>query len=307
MSHLIDRFAGEKGRRLRVEALARQRLVAGNQALAEELAQSVEMRSIPRGQTLISQGGEDNDIYFILSGTFDVIVNGRRVAGRGPGDQVGEMAAVEPAQRRSATVVASEDAIVGRLNEEDFSKLGSKYPQLFRLIAQELARRLLERNSLVGVYRRKIRVFVVSSAEALPIARAIQNAFAHDNFTTAVWTDGVFRAGSYLLESLEAEVDESDFAIAIARGDDSTLSRGDNWPTPRDNVIFELGLFMGRLGRERAILMEPRAEKVKLPSDLAGLKTITYHLSSSDDIPAQLAPACNELRDHINRLGPHNG
>ena len=50
-----------------------------------------------------------------------------------------------------------------------------------------------------------------------------------------------------------------------------TESRGKPWPVPRDNVIFELGLFMGRLGKERAILMEPRDEDVKLPSDLAGV------------------------------------
>ena len=40
-----------------------------------------------------------------------MVVNGRRVAGRGAGDHVGEMAALQPAQRRSATVTALEEAI----------------------------------------------------------------------------------------------------------------------------------------------------------------------------------------------------
>jgi CRP/FNR family transcriptional regulator, cyclic AMP receptor protein len=54
----------------------------------------------------------------------------------------------------------------------------------------------------------------------------------------------VFRVANYTLESLEAQVDNSDFAIAIAHADDATASRGSTWPSPRDNVIFELGLFM---------------------------------------------------------------
>jgi CRP/FNR family transcriptional regulator, cyclic AMP receptor protein len=305
---LIERFTGARGRRLYVETLAAQRLVSGNAELAEQLADHAEIIAIYAGQTLISQEAEDNDIYFILAGTFDVVVNGRRIAGRGPGDHVGEMAAVQPAQRRSATVIAVEEGIVAKLTEDAFASLGSRYPQIYRFIAQELARRLLQRNALVGTYRHKIRVFIISSTEVLSIARAVQNAFKHDDFTVVIWTDGVFRAGFYFLEALEAQVDDSDFAIAIAHGDDITQIRGNEWPVPRDNVIFELGLFMGRLGRARAILLEPRVHKIKLPSDLAGVTTITYSVSEQkSDMATTLGPACNELRDHINRFGPNNG
>lgn len=179
--------------------------------------------------------------------------------------------------------------------------------QIFRCIAQELSRRLLERNKTIGAYRDKIRVFIISSAEALPIARHVQNAFEHDDFNTVIWTDGVFRIANYPLQDLEAQIDESDFAIAIAHADDLTESRGKDWPSPRDNVVFELGLFMGRLGRTRAVLMEPREEKVKLPSDLTGITTITYRYDRGGDGAALLAPACNRLRDHINAHGPFNG
>jgi CRP/FNR family cyclic AMP-dependent transcriptional regulator len=140
---LLDRFRGEGGRRLCVEALAAQRLVSGNR----ELADRAEVLAVPAGQTLISQGAEDNDIYFILAGTFDVVVSGRRVTGRSAGDHVGEMAAVQPAQKRSATVTALEDAIVAKLSAEVFSNLGSRHHQLYRLIAQELARRVLQLES----------------------------------------------------------------------------------------------------------------------------------------------------------------
>lgn len=129
------------------ETFAAQRLVSGNRELAEELTDRAEVLAVSAGQTLISQGADDTEIYFILAGTFDVVVNGRRVAGRGPGDHVGEMAAVQPAQRRSATVTALEDAIVAKLSTEAFSTLGSRHPQVYRLIAQELARRVLQLES----------------------------------------------------------------------------------------------------------------------------------------------------------------
>ena len=196
---------------------------------------------------------------------------------------------------------------MARLTEEAFTDLGNRYPQIFRYIAQELAGRLLQRNALVASLREKIRIFIVCSTEALPIAAAIQNAFASDPLTTVVWTDGVFRATNYPLEILEAKVDDSDFAIAIAHADDLSANRGTTWPRPRDNVFFELGLFMGRLGRSRAILMEPRADKTGLPSDFAGVTTITYGFENGADMATQLAPACNQLREHINALGPNNG
>ena len=304
---MIDRFLGEKGKRLRVEAFSTQKMVVGNADLADELSDRCELLALPAGTCLIEQEADDNDIYFILAGSFDVIINGRKIAARGPNDHVGEMAAIQPSQKRSATLIATDDAVVAKLSEEAFTELATLYPAMYRFIAQELARRLLQRNHHVGAFRDKIRVFIMSSAEALPISRAIQNAFAHDPILFVNWPDGVFRVTNYTLQSLEAQIDDSDFAIAIAHADDMTESRGKDWPSPRDNVIFELGLFMGRLGRARAILMEPREEKVKLPSDLAGLTTIPYRFEKGADAAALLAPACNALRDHINALGPNNG
>lgn len=303
---LIERFLGEDGRNRRSDALRMQKIVGGDKNLADELAGIVEFLAIEKGKELIQQGSEDNDVYFIISGKFEIVINGRRVAFRGPGDCVGEMAAIEPTQRRSATVLASESSVVGRIQEPKFTDLAFRNPEMYRFIARELARRLLERNSTIGAYREKIRVFLISSGEAVGVARIIQDALSRD-FLVVPWTDGVFKIANYALQSLEDELEKCDFAIAVAHTDDVTLSRGQDWPSPRDNVIFELGLFMGRLSRQRAILREPREEKVKLPSDLAGVTTIPYRYVAGEDAVALMGPACNALRNHINRLGPFNG
>ena len=118
-----------------------------------------------------------------------------------------------------------------------------------------------------------------------------------------IWTDGVFRASKYPIESLEEQLDESDFAIAIAQPDDTVkTSRGKKKNAPRDNVIFELGLFVGRLGRLRSILLEPRGEEVNLPSDLSGLTTIGYR--TDRDWASNVSVACSRLREVFKELGP---
>lgn len=307
VSRMIERFQRDDGRALRFEAFLAQTIVSRDPALAEELAELVELAECDAGQTLIEQNGEDDDIFFIISGSFGIHVNGRRIGSRGRGDHVGEMAAVEPTQRRSATVVAEESSLVAKLSAQQFAQLGKKYPDMYRQIARSLSRRLLERNKHVGAFREKVRLFIISSAEALPVARLVANSFEHDPFITTIWTDGVFKVANYTLQDLEAQVDDSDFAVAIAHADDLTESRGKDWPSPRDNVVFELGLFMGKLGRQRAVLMEPREEKVKLPSDLSGVTAIPYRFEKGRDAAALMAPACDKLRNHILVLGPFNG
>lgn len=303
---MLHRFEGDTGRRLRVESLVTQKIVGGNRELAEQLADIVRLRSLVAGEKLIEQNGTDNDVFMVLAGAVQIVVNGRAVGRRGPNDHVGEMAAIEPTQKRAASVIALEESVVAAISEPQFAELGNTYPELYRCLAKELARRLFQRNAFVSATHDKIRVFIISSAEAREVARTVQNAFERDPFTTVVWTDDVFKVAHYTLQSLEDQVDTCDFAIAITHADDVTESRGTRWPAPRDNVIFELGLFMGRLGKSRAILMEPREEGIKLPSDFAGITTVPYRYVPGPDAAALMAPACNKLRQHILALGPNN-
>jgi CRP/FNR family cyclic AMP-dependent transcriptional regulator len=182
--------------------------------------------------------------------------------------------------------------------------LGQRYPDTWRYFAKELVLRLAQRNALVAPPREHVRVFIISSTEALHIAREIQSHFEHDNFSVEIWTDGVFTASSYPIESLEKAVDDADFAIAIAQPDDLTNTRGQDKQVPRDNVIFELGIFIGRLGRNRTLLLEPRGEAVKLPTDLSGLITISYRYGDPKALPSLLGPACTRIRKIVNDLGP---
>ena len=305
---MIERFQGERGKLLLINELAGQKLLIGSSELAAEAANAGDLIEFAPGTLVIEQGDDvTNDVFLILAGVCSVIVNGRLIAKRSIGDSVGEMAAINPAQPRSASVVADDKVLALKLTQTALTDLAKRHTQIYLSIARLLSHRLLQRNSTIGAFREKVRVFIISSAEALPIARIIENAFEHDPFHVHLWTAGCFKVANYTIEDLEHAVDRSDFAVAIAHADDFVESRDEMWPAPRDNVIFELGLFMGRLGKSRAILMEPRGKDVKLPSDLAGITTIPYKFVKGGENAALMGPACNKLRDHITALGPSNG
>src|SRR5687767_12512580 len=99
-------------------------------------------------------------------------------------------------------------------------------------------------------------VFVGSSKEGLPIAEAIVPILSL-NFKVNLWTHGVFHAGNYFLEDLAAAVRGNDLALFIGSPDDWVTKRGKRSQTLRDNIIFELGMFIGALGRQRSFLFVP--------------------------------------------------
>lgn len=300
---MIERFAGSAGRAALEDVLLDQKLVLGNEKLAKYLADAGSLLELDQGQTLIEQNAEDTDIYFIITGYFQIQVYGREVATRTRGEHVGEMAALVTTAKRSATVIAIEPAIVLKVSAEAFKAAADAHPRIWQYVTRQLVERLTQRNELVRPASQSARIFIISSVEGLPIAQEIEKQLEYDAYFVKVWTEGTFQASKYTLESLESVLEESDFAIAIAQPDDQVERRGESHRTPRDNVIFELGMFVGKLGRHRSFLLEPRGDEVSLPTDLSGLTTISYRPASGKD-PARLGPACTELRKIFNKLGP---
>ena len=65
---------------------------------------------------------------------------------------------------------------------------------------------------------------------------------------------------------------------------------------PRDNLLFELGLFTGALGRARTFMVYCRDDKLHLPSDLAGVTAATYPAREDDNLEAALGPVCIRIK-----------
>lgn len=297
-----ERFEGEAGRALLIEALTRQDAVEHDRALATLLADRGELLEFAPGCDIVRQGDCDNSVYFLLSGESDVFVNGRSVGARSDGTCVGEMAAIDSAATRSATVTAKGVVVALRVAEPDFRVALDAHPAAYKSIARLVASRLRQRSRFVSSPNSEPVLFIGCSAEALSLANKIQLGLKYDRIEVVVWRDAVFGASGTAFESLEAMADRSDFAAFVISPDDTVISRGHEEAAPRDNVIFELGLFMGRVARERVFVIHEHRAEVKIPSDLLGLTPLTY-VSSDGSVDAMVAPVCSELRDLILKLG----
>jgi hypothetical protein len=147
-------------------------------------------------------------------------------------------------------------------------------------------------------------LFIGSSSESLDIAYAAQENL-DDCTEPIVWKQGLFEVSKYFLESLLDALDDAKFGLFVFAPDDLTAIRGQEMRTARDNVIFELGLFIGRLGREHNFVLmpkdaDPEHADLHLPSDLIGLNTVTFVMPEDPNrLVAAVGPACNKVRRAI--------
>jgi hypothetical protein len=118
----------------------------------------------------------------------------------------------------------------------------------------------------------KKRIFIGSSSEQLSILNEIVDLLGSD-VECIPWTDA-FTLNKSGLDSLIKQTRLADFSILIATKDDLTKQRGESLTKPRDNVIFEFGLFLGAAGAEKCYLVAE--EDADLPSDLDGITVAKF-------------------------------
>jgi tetratricopeptide (TPR) repeat protein len=150
----------------------------------------------------------------------------------------------------------------------------------------------------------KPRAFIGSSVEGLSIAYAVQQNLLHDAEVT-VWDQGVFELSATTIESLSKALSATDFGIFIFSSDDVLKLRGESSPTVRDNVLFEMGLFIGKLGRDRVFFLVPTGAELHIPSDLLGVTPGKYETNRADgSMQAATGAACHQIRSQVKKIGP---
>lgn len=149
---------------------------------------------------------------------------------------------------------------------------------------------------------RKPRIFLASSVEGLDVANAINESLDYDA-EIVHWKNG-FDLSSYTIDSLMEKSRTVDFAIFVFTPDDVSTIREQSHIVVRDNVLFELGLFIGSLSKERCFIIKPRGINLHFPTDLLGLTPADFDGSRSDnDLTQAVNAPCNKVKKEILRLG----
>ncbi len=152
----------------------------------------------------------------------------------------------------------------------------------------------------------KLRVFVASSSEQLGVAAEIAQSINRSKaFHAQPWDKEVFEFSKAYIESLEQELDRADFAIVVLTADDAGNVRGRKVSLPRDNVIFELGLFAGCLGRSRCFFFVDADSATKIASDLSGVEPVTFRRGRPSG-GVDLKTRIGQVAEQMKKAGPRS-
>lgn len=157
----------------------------------------------------------------------------------------------------------------------------------------------------------KPKVFIGSSREAMEYVGAVHESLSYHAEVTP-WTSGTFKAMEYTMDNLEDQLDISDFAVFIFSPDDIVLMRSKQYFVTRDNTLFEMGLFWGRIGRERVFCIIPDSvpedhdgnpiDGYHIPTDLTGLTVLKYEQRTDENMQAAVNIACTQIVKKIKEL-----
>lgn len=147
----------------------------------------------------------------------------------------------------------------------------------------------------------KTTIFIASSSEAKSIAEAAHIKL-EEEFRVKLWANA-FDLSSITITTLISKTKEADYAVFIFHQDDKTIIREKEYSSVRDNVLLELGMFIGALGLEKCFLLVPKAAEstFRLPTDLAGVTASFYDEREENDLDA-VTGSCAKIKQAIKKI-----
>jgi hypothetical protein len=142
-------------------------------------------------------------------------------------------------------------------------------------------------------------IFICSSSEALDVVLPLEELLIEKQFSPTIWRNGTFGLGQQYTESIIKASKEHDYAIIILSPDGGKVNGSDTFSV-KDNVIFEMGLFISAFNRERTFFLVEKTPHLTLPSYISGLNTATYvYKSERELLKIELRNACTAIEKAI--------
>jgi len=163
-----------------LQTLKRNELVAGDEGIARLVLENSTVHTFDRGSQIIGEGEQVDDVFFLLFGEVDVI---RKSKGKldtlSTPCTVGELAADEPGQPRTASVFAASDRLRTRvLSGRTFREIRDNHPSFataLKRFISNMNRRKIAQEPVQGVLGGLIRPIITASVSAIISAVCLQN------------------------------------------------------------------------------------------------------------------------------------
>lgn len=143
-------------------------------------------------------------------------------------------------------------------------------------------------------------VFIASSSEAISVAEAVHIKLEQE-MRVKLW-ENAFDLSSITITTLINKTREADYAVFVFHPDDKTLIREKEYSSVRDNVVLELGMFIGSLGLEKCFILVPKSAETsfRLPTDLSGV-TASFYDDQESDLTDAVTGSCAKIKQSIKR------
>ena len=180
---------------------------------------------IPKDRVIITEGDETDGLYIIVRGRVKIFVSDEHgkemiLAIRGPGEYLGEIAALD-GETRTASVKTLEETEVFQISQDEFRTFLAEHPELSFEIIQILTRRIrdyaasLRNLAFKSVYGRIVAVLKENSVETPDGKRTVTSKFTQQNIADMVGSsrEMVSRVMSELLKGEYISIDNKIITI----------------------------------------------------------------------------------------------
>ncbi len=186
-ARLPAKFSGSEAAEQVRSVLVNNPAIRGNVGLANELLESGNVVYFRKGETIIKQGDTDNEVFFLLAGTVDVVFKSQLGSRRTAPNQIGEMAAIKLGQPRSATIVAATDEVAAlQLPGASFHRIWEANNEFRNLLELEIGSRFKERIEAGEVAKRNNSLFWFTTSSGLGFVGGVTSWFF---LAPQDWTD----------------------------------------------------------------------------------------------------------------------
>jgi len=142
----------------------------------------------------------------------------------------------------------------------------------------------------------KPKIFIGSSTSGYDIAEAVKRHLS-PSCDCHLWKEpGIWEPNYSTFDNLLRMCGYFDFGVFVATADDLTLTNDKILIEPRDNVILEMSLFLGAMGRDKSFLLVE--DGVKLPSDFSGIYMPRF-------VRKDEASVRQAAEEYLERIGEH--